>query len=413
MQEFLDEFSKALNNYKNYIKLRKKRGLHDYNIFTALLKENDEVRLHSRFLYSLLNTEGRHCQDDLFLQLFLKNIGEQDWINTKEAKVFKEYQNIDIYITNGAKHIILENKIYANDQKEQIGRYIDLLREQYKYDSNKQEKQEPEILVVFLSPFGRSVSEYSLGKYELKNGELTCRNFSVRYKEISYQSDILNWLNECEKEVENLTDLAVFIKHYRQVVLSITNQKQGKKMDEILDKIIKNYGIAREINANFDQAKQFMILNFLEKIEKERKLEDQFEDKIVSYKLDKLEFNKPLFTICDKNCGDNGFVFALEIENLSRIYLSIKHKQNIKINYQSLENTAYKELQSKVEKDRGKIEKDSERIAWEYISKDIDIADEIHKNEDEFYKLILESLLGFVKYYEEEIRAINNQASQQ
>lgn len=413
MQEFLDEFSKALNNYKNYIKLRKKRGLHDYNIFTALLKENDEVRLHSRFLYSLLNTEGRHCQDDLFLQLFLKNIGEQDWINTKEAKVFKEYQNIDIYITNGAKHIILENKIYANDQKEQIGRYIDLLREQYKYDSNKQEKQEPEILVVFLSPFGRSVSEYSLGKYELKNGELTCRNFSVRYKEISYQSDILRWLNECEKEVENLTDLAVFIKHYRQVVLSITNQKQGKKMDEILDKIIKNYGIAREINANFDQAKQFMILNFLEKIEKERKLEDQFEDKIVSYKLDKLEFNKPLFTICDKNCGDNGFVFALEIENLSRIYLSIKHKQNIKINYQSLENTAYKELQSKVEKDRGKIEKDSERIAWEYISKDIDIADEIHKNEDEFYKLILESLLGFVKYYEEEIRAINNQASQQ
>lgn len=413
MQEFLDEFSKALNNYKNYIKLRKKRGLHDYNIFTALLKENDEVRLHSRFLYSLLNTEGRHCQDDLFLQLFLKNIGEQDWINTKEAKVFKEYQNIDIYITNGAKHIILENKIYANDQKEQIGRYIDLLREQYKYDSNKQEKQEPEILVVFLSPFGRSVSEYSLGKYELKNGELTCRNFSVRYKEISYQSDILRWLNECEKEVENLTDLAVFIKHYRQVVLSITNQKQGKKMDEILDKIIKNYGIAREINANFDQAKQFMILNFLEKIEKERKLEDQFEDKIVSYKLYKLEFNKPLFTICDKNCGDNGFVFALEIENLSRIYLSIKHKQNIKINYQSLENTAYKELQSKVEKDRGKIEKDSERIAWEYISKDIDIADEIHKNEDEFYKLILESLLGFVKYYEEEIRAINNQASQQ
>lgn len=413
MQEFLDEFSKALNNYKNYIKLRKKRGLHDYNIFTALLKENDEVRLHSRFLYSLLNTEGRHCQDDLFLQLFLKNIGEQDWINTKEAKVFKEYQNIDIYITNGAKHIILENKIYANDQKEQIGRYIDLLREQYKYDSNKQEKQEPEILVVFLSPFGRSVSEYSLGKYELKNGELTCRNFSVRYKEISYQSDILRWLNECEKEVENLTDLAVFIKHYRQVILSITNQKQGKKMDEILDKIIKNYGIAREINANFDQAKQFMILNFLEKIEKERKLEDQFEDKIVSYKLDKLEFNKPLFTICDKNCGDNGFVFALEIENLSRIYLSIKHKQNIKINYQSLENTAYKELQSKVEKDRGKIEKDSERIAWEYISKDIDIADEIHKNEDEFYKLILESLLGFVKYYEEEIRAINNQASQQ
>ncbi|MFL1707450.1 PD-(D/E)XK nuclease family protein [Campylobacter sp. MOP7] len=411
--KFFEEFNGVLKNYNEQENKRRIRGLHDYNIFTTLLKESDEVRLHSRFLYSLLNLEGGHYQDDLFLQLFLKNIGEQDWLDTKGAKVFKEYGNIDIYITNEAKHIILENKIYANDQKEQIERYINFLFGQNNINCNKQERQDPEILVLFLSPFGRSASEYSLGNYELKNGKLTCGKFSARYKEISYQSDILNWLNECEKEVENLTDLAVFIKHYRQVVLSITNQKQGKKMDEILDKIIKNYGIAREINANFDQAKQFMILNFLEKIEKERKLEDQFEDKIVSYKLDKLEFNKPLFTIRDKNCGDNGFVFALEIENLSRIYLSIKHKQNIKINYQSLENTAYKELQSKVEKDRGKIEKDSERIAWEYISKDIDIADEIHKNEDEFYKLILESLLGFVKYYEEEIRAINNQASQQ
>ena len=45
---------------------QKSRGLNDYNIFTSLLKANDEVRLHSRFIYSLLNPEGTdtikaHC----------------------------------------------------------------------------------------------------------------------------------------------------------------------------------------------------------------------------------------------------------------------------------------------------------------------------------------------------------------
>lgn len=382
MQEFLDEFSKALNNYKNYIKLRKKRGLHDYNIFTALLKENDEVRLHSRFLYSLLNTEGRHCQDDLFLQLFLKNIGEQDWINTKEAKVFKEYQNIDIYITNGAKHIILENKIYANDQKEQIGRYIDLLREQYKYDSNKQEKQEPEILVVFLSPFGRSVSEYSLGKYELKNGELTCRNFSVRYKEISYQSDILRWLNECEKEVENLTDLAVFIKHYRQVILSITNQKQGEKMDELAKIMAQNYNI---IIDTMSQARKIVIDDFVKKLKDSLKIPDW---SIETYEAQTDSGDELLLKAFKK---ESCFYFALKIYkdnnglNLKRAYFSLRTDDG---------NINCKNLVSE--------KSDIDTFVWEYKYGN-DFAEYIKTLENDCVAQIANDIIEFVKSHKEKI----------
>ncbi|WP_170020355.1 PD-(D/E)XK nuclease family protein [Campylobacter sp. RM16190] len=382
MQEFLDEFSKALNNYKNYIKLRKKRGLHDYNIFTALLKENDEVRLHSRFLYSLLNTEGRHCQDDLFLQLFLKNIGEQDWINTKEAKVFKEYQNIDIYITNGAKHIILENKIYANDQKEQIGRYIDLLREQYKYDSNKQEKQEPEILVVFLSPFGRSVSEYSLGKYELKNGELTCRNFSVRYKEISYQSDILRWLNECEKEVENLTDLAVFIKHYRQVILSITNQKQGEKMDELAKIMAQNYNI---IIDTMSQARKIVIDDFVKKLKDSLKIPDW---SIETYEAQTDSGDELLLKAFKK---ESCFYFALKIYkdnnglNLKRAYFSLRTDDG---------NINCKNLVSE--------KSDIDTFVWEYKYGN-DFAEYIKTLENDCVVQVANDIIEFIKSYEEKI----------
>ena len=53
---------------KKESELRKLRGVNDYNIFTELLDQNDEVRLHSGFIYSLLNPTGTHYQKSLFLK---------------------------------------------------------------------------------------------------------------------------------------------------------------------------------------------------------------------------------------------------------------------------------------------------------------------------------------------------------
>lgn len=50
-------------------------------------------------------------------------------LNTQIAKVYKEYENIDIYITDGMKHIILENKIKAPDQNAQIRIYIETIKD--------------------------------------------------------------------------------------------------------------------------------------------------------------------------------------------------------------------------------------------------------------------------------------------
>jgi len=65
-----------MKNYKNYFEKikqfkieqdkQKKRGLNNYNILSSVLNISDEVRLHSRMIFSLLNPNGTHYQSSLF-----------------------------------------------------------------------------------------------------------------------------------------------------------------------------------------------------------------------------------------------------------------------------------------------------------------------------------------------------------
>jgi hypothetical protein len=77
----IDEKSEDLDwqhffqEYQLFTKKRdaqKARGINDYSLLASVLDVNDEVRLHSRFLYSLLDPRGNHYQGGLFLELFLK-----------------------------------------------------------------------------------------------------------------------------------------------------------------------------------------------------------------------------------------------------------------------------------------------------------------------------------------------------
>jgi hypothetical protein len=57
-----------------HIEIAKQSG-ERFNIFSVLKLTSDEVRLHSRFIGELLNPSGSHEQSDLFLQLFVKELG--------------------------------------------------------------------------------------------------------------------------------------------------------------------------------------------------------------------------------------------------------------------------------------------------------------------------------------------------
>ena len=132
-------------------------GKHDYNIFTLFHGFSDEVNLHSNFIASLLDPNGDHYKDDLFLKLFLETCGIDDFgIDTSIATVFKEFKHIDIYISDGKKHIILENKVYAKDQPTQIARYIETIIQ------NK-DAEDKDIYVLYLHADGKLPNNQSFG----------------------------------------------------------------------------------------------------------------------------------------------------------------------------------------------------------------------------------------------------------
>lgn len=126
-------FFEELNKFKEKQQKQKERGLNDYNLLTTVLNEYDEVRLHSRVIGSLLEINGLHYQKELFLEKFMEILKITEFeFNIKESNLFLEYQNIDLYLTDGIKHIIIENKIYAGDQKNQIKRYYDTIKDENK-----------------------------------------------------------------------------------------------------------------------------------------------------------------------------------------------------------------------------------------------------------------------------------------
>ena len=153
----IDNFIELFKNFKQKQQQQKLRGLNDFNLFTTLLKASDEVRLHSRFLNFLLNPNGEHCQGSLFLDLFLEKCGLADFLDTSNTSVFAEYNSIDLYLTDGNNHIIIENKIWAGDQQKQIKRYIETIKEENK-DINLTEN----LVVIYLSLDREEPTDYSL-----------------------------------------------------------------------------------------------------------------------------------------------------------------------------------------------------------------------------------------------------------
>lgn len=196
------------------------RALHHrepgFNLFSVLRTSSDEVFLHSRFLAFLLNPQGSHGCGSTLLQTFLKVMKVDDF-DTTTAKVQAEYKSIDIFISNAAGHaIVLENKIYANDAYEQLVRYNQLVqREGYQHVSN-----------LYLTLTGSEPAQHSKG------------NLDVAL--ISYQTDIINWLEQCVPFVARDAGLREAIFQYIELLKKLTSTDQGGPyMDALKKKLLE------------------------------------------------------------------------------------------------------------------------------------------------------------------------------
>jgi hypothetical protein len=113
--------------YEKHEKLQKETG-EKFNIFSILNMERLEVRTHSTFIYELLNPKGSHYQEIGYLKLFIEmvlQINDFDFENVivDRERDTRKFGRIDLVIENSEKLLIIEMKIDAGDQKNQLKRY--------------------------------------------------------------------------------------------------------------------------------------------------------------------------------------------------------------------------------------------------------------------------------------------------
>lgn len=197
----------------------------NFNIFRILNVESSEVRLHSVLLAEFLNPKGSHGQGDIYLKLFVEQLGIHKF-DTLSAKVDVEKhagtlcQNtisggrIDILLTDkNNSQIIIENKIYAQDQENQLLRY-------YNYNNNAH--------LFYLTINGEKPSVFSTG------GILS----DDHYRVISYKNEIINWLHSCRKESVNIPIVREALTQYLHLLKHLSNQTEQDSMKNEIQKFI-------------------------------------------------------------------------------------------------------------------------------------------------------------------------------
>lgn len=203
-----------------------------YNIFKLLNLSSKEVGLHSLFISDLLNPEGTHNCGPVFLEYFIsqqkekckqeENFNKLNSFNINECNVITEkhlgYINIDkteggyidiILRDNLQNHIIIENKIYAGDQTNQLVRYKN-------YD-----RKAP---IFYLTLDGKKPDVESSGHLEI----------DVDFICLSYKSDITQWIELCIKETYKKPLLRETLRQYLNIVKELTGQNANNIMEKEL-----------------------------------------------------------------------------------------------------------------------------------------------------------------------------------
>lgn len=196
-----------------------KQGVHDYSLINALLKANDEVRLHSRFIFSMINPDGLHYCGNQFLKVFLGLLPKKlkSFIYPENAKVFKEKGSIDLLIHDDNNFLIVENKLNAVDQKYQITRYIQYVQYVQKEFFENREDISSNIAVIYLSKTKKEPSQKSesLIGFKLEIGTLHWEGSPVMlgpllsfnltpgakipFVHFSYFPELQEWVSNCTK----------------------------------------------------------------------------------------------------------------------------------------------------------------------------------------------------------------------
>lgn len=274
----MDKLEKLLSQVRVYVNEDKQRRAEAfrrgecYNVFNVLGVDNMELS-HSAFLAALLDPDGSHGMRDAFLKAFIDTIahgGTKPELDTVHAKVYTEYNignitettggRIDILITDrsdtgsgkaGGHAIIIENKIGAPDQSNQLLRYHNFA---------------PEAALLYLTLNGEEPSAQSRGTLNAQDGGYQC---------ISYRRDIIGWLHKCAQLAFDKPRVRETINQYINLLQQLTNQNTMEQNKEQLQLLTENFEQATTIEQSMPDVRKHIFQDiFRKQVEEQLAKED-------------------------------------------------------------------------------------------------------------------------------------------
>lgn len=245
LEQLLNQIAIWSNREQTIRREKYKRG-ESFNIFKACGVDHYEVT-HSSIIAEFLNPKGSHGQGTLFVEAFIEKLKLQDFdFSSNDIVVSTEYVipngRFDIIIYNGDKQaIIIENKIYAQDQWMQLKKYDDYAKDKY---SNGYR-------IVYLT-----LDEH-LPTDEASN--------SVDFVPISYKFHIIDWLIQCkhlaiDKPLIRET-LNQYILHLKE--LTETTDMDSMNQNEIIKLLISNNTTTAQIFNLKDEIEQYVLEEYI------------------------------------------------------------------------------------------------------------------------------------------------------
>lgn len=223
IEKILSTVKSKIDAHKEFKQEYNKQLAFDFSLFNFFNIGENKV---SQILAYFLDEKQNHGQGNLFLNEFVnqfygKEIDTTNSINICE-KVITQNRRIDIYLEIGELTIAIENKIWADDQHNQLKDYATYL----------EQKSKGNFLLLYLNPYGLEPTNKSITdnfKQQLIEKE--------QFKIISYKHDIINlinkWLVICEAD-----NVSHFIKEFKKFLeikfLGNNTLNMSKNLREII-----------------------------------------------------------------------------------------------------------------------------------------------------------------------------------
>ena len=217
----------------------------DNTILFSLNRESDEAHTHSNILFWLMTRPCKRDRSDSFLLQLLKELNiplefhNDKWTPYRE-RYFRDGR-IDFVLESPRLVVCIEMKISAGDGERQLERYESFCKSRRK-----------EYLVFYLTPSRSQPSEQSVGK--MNTEKLRC---------ISFQNEILSWLEKCLSYTEPGGYKYSYIKQYIGTVRRIANYERSNIGVNDVEKLITDTESAKAALDIIDELKQSMteVLN--------------------------------------------------------------------------------------------------------------------------------------------------------